>query len=260
MDYMHSSQRRSQIARCLTPCQDRADTTFIVKELCQRMSDPAHQSLAKLKRLARYLKRERQWRQTVSCAKKSEEVTTYSDSVTRTSSSAGVTLIGNHAFVAYTRKQMMIARSSAESELFAAALRVSESKGIVSLLFDLGYVMKPVLAIDIFHRQGIGRLNNIDVAYLWIQDQVRSKRLMVRRVMSERTWQISKPRRSAKQLSRSTPSHWGLPTWLKKGMLLRSKRWRCFGTLVQVQRFETGGKTRSSQNTGGYHSKHLQQR
>ena len=51
--------------------------------------------------------------------------------------------------------------------------------------------MKPVLAIDakatahIFHNQGIDRLNHIDVAYLWIQDEVRSKRLRVRRVKSE---------------------------------------------------------------------------
>ena len=53
---------RSQVARCLFFSQDRADTTFIVNELCQKMSSPNQQSLAKLKRLARYLKRERQWR------------------------------------------------------------------------------------------------------------------------------------------------------------------------------------------------------
>ena len=64
-------------------------------------------------------------------------------------------------------------------------------KGIVSLLKDLGYEMKPVLAIDatatehIFHRQGIGKLKHIDVAYLWMQDEIRSKRLRVRSVKSE---------------------------------------------------------------------------
>ena len=64
-------------------------------------------------------------------------------------------------------------------------------KGIVSLLRDLGYEKNPVLAIDakatehILHRQGIGKLKHIDVAYLWIQDEVRSHRLKVRRVKSE---------------------------------------------------------------------------
>ena len=48
---------RSQVARCLFLSQNRADITFIVNELCQRMSGPTQQSLAKLKRLVRYLKR-----------------------------------------------------------------------------------------------------------------------------------------------------------------------------------------------------------
>ena len=61
----------------------------------------------------------------------------------------------------------------------------------MSLLRDLGYEKKPVLAIDakatehILHRPGIGKLKHIDVSYLWIQDEVRSRRLQVRRVRSE---------------------------------------------------------------------------
>ena len=43
---------RSQVARCLFFSQDRADITFIVNELCQKMSDPNQQSLTRLKRLA----------------------------------------------------------------------------------------------------------------------------------------------------------------------------------------------------------------
>ena len=53
-------QLRSQVARCLFLSQDRADITFIVNDLCQKMSSPNQQSLAKLKRRPRYLKRERQ--------------------------------------------------------------------------------------------------------------------------------------------------------------------------------------------------------
>ena len=70
--------------------------------------------------------------------------------------------------------------------------------------------MKPVLAIDakatehILHRHGIGGLKHMDMAYMWTHEDVTSKRLKVRRV--RRMWQISVPRRSAKQLSRSTPS------------------------------------------------------
>ena len=56
-------------------------------------------------------------------------------------------LIGN-MLKAYTREHNIMARCSTESDLYEAALGASESKGIVSLLCDFGYVMKPVLAID----------------------------------------------------------------------------------------------------------------
>ena len=53
------------------------------------------------------------------------------------------------------------------------------------------YEKNPVLAIDakatehILHRHGIGKLKHIDVAYLWVQDEIRSQRLRVRSVRSE---------------------------------------------------------------------------
>ena len=68
---------RSQVARCLFLSQDRADKTFIVNELCQTMSNPTQQCVAKLKRLTRYLKRERQWGQVFKYEKTGEEVTMF---------------------------------------------------------------------------------------------------------------------------------------------------------------------------------------
>ena len=69
-------------------------------------------------------------------------------------------------------------KNSAKAELCAAALGASESEGIVSLLKDPGHEMKPVLAVDakatehILHIQGTGRPKHIDVACLWMQDEV----------------------------------------------------------------------------------------
>ena len=118
--------------------------------------------LAKLKRVVRYLQCERQWRQVF----KHERRSTFTDSdwagckETRKSSRAGEVMLGDHTVKAYMRKQKIIARSSAEAELSEAALGAPESKGIGSLLRDLGCKKKPVLAIDakatehIFHRKG----------------------------------------------------------------------------------------------------------
>ena len=106
----------------------------------------------------------------------------------RKSSSAGVMQLGSRTLDAKTRKQHIIVSCSAEAELCAAALGASDTKGMVWSFCDLGYEMKPVLSINakatehIFHRQGIGRLKHMDIAYLWMQDAVRSKRLRVRRV------------------------------------------------------------------------------
>ena len=92
---------------------------------------------------------------------------------------------------AYTRKQKSIAKSSEEAELYAAAWGASEAKGVQSMMHDLGFAVKPVLVIDvkatehILHRRGKGVMNHFDVAHLWLQDEVKSNRLKVRRVKSE---------------------------------------------------------------------------
>ena len=39
-------------------------------------------------------------------------------------------MLGRHTLKAYTRKQKVAAKSSAEAELYAAALGASESKGV----------------------------------------------------------------------------------------------------------------------------------
>ena len=100
-------------------------------------------------------------------------VLTDSDKETRKSSSAGVMMLGAHTLKAHTRKQKVIAKSSTEAELCAAALGASEAKGVQCMMCDLGFAVEPVLSIDakatehFLHRQGIGKLKHIDVAYLW---------------------------------------------------------------------------------------------
>ena len=71
------------------------------------MSSPTQQSLAKSKRLVRYLKRERQWGKVLKYGKQVEEVTKFTDSdwagckETQKSSSAGVVMLGEHDLKSY---------------------------------------------------------------------------------------------------------------------------------------------------------------
>ena len=125
----------------------------------------------------------------------SSEVTDFADSSwaggkeTRKSSSAEVSLVGRHLLKAYTRKQQIIARSSAEAELCVAALGASEERR-GGMMRDLGFAVKPVLVVDAkatehtLHRHGIGKMKHIDVAHLWLQDELKSNRMKVCRVKS----------------------------------------------------------------------------
>ena len=102
MDLEQISKNRFHVARCLFLSQDRADITFAVDELCQKMSDPTQHSFAKLNGLVRYLKGGRKWTQVCKVGDMSLEVIVFSDSdwaedkETRESSSAGVSLVGRH--------------------------------------------------------------------------------------------------------------------------------------------------------------------
>ena len=122
-------------ARCKFLSQDRTDITLAVKGLCPRRSDPSQHSFSKLKRLVRYPKGERQWIQVFELGDMSSDVT----KETRKSSSAGVPLVGRHLLKAYTRKQKIIARSSAEAELYTAALGASRANGVQTVMCDLGF-------------------------------------------------------------------------------------------------------------------------
>ena len=59
------------------------------------------------------------------------------------------------------------------------------------MMCDLGFAVTPVLIIDakatehILHRHGTGKMKHIDVVNTWLQDEVKSNRLEVRRVESE---------------------------------------------------------------------------
>ena len=93
-------------------------------------------------------------------------------------------MLGGHTLKAYTRKQMVIAKSSPEAELYAAALGASAANGVPKHDARLGLCSEASVE-HILHRQGIGKLKHIGVAYLWVQDEIRSQRLRVHSVRNE---------------------------------------------------------------------------
>ena len=101
-------------------------------------------------------------------------------------------MLGKHTLKAYTRKQKVIAKSSRGRAVAQRHWAASEAKVIQSMMCDLGFAVKPVLAIDakaiehMLHRQGIWEIEAHGCGVLvWVQDEIRSQRLRVRRVRSE---------------------------------------------------------------------------
>ena len=132
---------RSQVARCLFLSQDRANMTFHCERAVSKDVESKSTEPCQAKKACQVFIREKQWGQVFEYGKLAEELTVFPGSdwtgckETRQSSSAGVLMLGTHTLKAYTRKQKVIAKSSAEAELNAAALGASEAKGVQSMMF-----------------------------------------------------------------------------------------------------------------------------
>ena len=144
LDQTQSSNHRSQVARCLFFSQDRADNIRCERVVSKHVKHHTAEH-CNIEEVGQILERS----------------LTYSGSdwacckATRESRSAGMILLGNHTLNAYTARRQSCPQQR---------LRASESKGMVSLLCNLGYEIKTVVTNGAkatehtLHRHGIDRL------------------------------------------------------------------------------------------------------
>ena len=96
----------------------------------------------------------------------------------RKSTSGGVVMIGGHLIKAYSKTQALIAKSSAESELFGIVRATCEALGFITLVQDMGKEVKSRLHMDanaaqgIIDRQGLSKVRHLDSNTLWLQEQM----------------------------------------------------------------------------------------
>ena len=104
------------------------------------------------------------------------------DRATRSSLSAGVIMRGRHCLKVWTKKQQVVALSSAEGELYAAVKTASEGLGIQSVAKDLEITCRLNLHLDasatlsLVNRRGVGKAKHVDMQSLWIQEASKSNR------------------------------------------------------------------------------------
>ena len=93
-------------------------------------------------------------------------------------------MLGSYVLPTWSKTQSVIAKSSAESEMYAIVRASTEALGLLTSLKDVG--MPPVdsrvdadasAAKSIVEREGLGQVRHIDVDLLWIQEQQLRTRL-----------------------------------------------------------------------------------
>ena len=134
---------RALVARISYLSQDIPDLQFASMRVCCAMAKPSMQDMECVKRIGRcFVGKPRAkcwfgWQQ-------SGDLKAYSDAdwggdrATRRPVSAGVIMRGSRCLKVWTKKQQVVALSSAESELDAAVKTASEGLGIQSVARDLG--------------------------------------------------------------------------------------------------------------------------
>ena len=188
---------RMVAARCNYLSLDRPDIQFAVKESCRDMSSPTTGSLRRLKRIGKYLqgKPRAVWmfklQEDTGCLDVSTDANWAGCRKSRKSTSGGTIMRGSHCIKTWAKTQAVIAKSSAESELYAVVRGGCESLGMITLMKDFGVDIKVRIHIDsnaakgILERTGLHKIRHLDVDMLWMQGQVAKEILEVKKIKGE---------------------------------------------------------------------------
>ena len=161
------------------------------------MSSTTTGSLRRLTRIGRYLKAHPRlmWRYVLQSPQPELTVRTDADwagySRARKSTSGGSICIGQHCIKTWSKTQAVIAKSSAESELYGVVRGACEGLGIKTLCKGMGADMGIRLELDataakgILDRQGIAKVRHIDVICLCLQEQCAKKIVPLNKIPGE---------------------------------------------------------------------------
>ena len=110
---------------------------------------------------------------------------------TRKSVSSGNIRFGHHLLRSWSKDQSVIALSSGEAELYVTCMAAQQAMGIESMAREQGVDLEAIFlqmnanaAIGIIGRQGLGKVRHLHLSYFWLQDAVRSKQVVLRKVQS----------------------------------------------------------------------------
>jgi hypothetical protein len=190
---------RGLAARLNYMAQDNMFVQFPAKEICKNMSNPTRQDFAKIKRVVRFLKGMGDLSLLYAWQPEEEagKVMVYVDSdwagcrTSRRSTSGGVMCVGRHVLRTWSCTQSTVATSSGEAELIAMFEGAARGCGMQAILCEMGLLPSVSLlrvstdssvAKSFVATRGVGKMRHLEVKLLWLQEQVRNRRLKVLKV------------------------------------------------------------------------------
>ena len=188
---------RGVAARCNYLAFDRPDIQFATKEVCREMSRPTTGSLRRLKRIGQYLRGKPRLVWNYEMQMPCDIIDVYTDSNwagchrVRKSTSGGVAMIGSHCIKSWSKTQAVIAKSSAEAELYAVVRGGTEGLGMITLMADMGKLSRLQLHLDataakgIIERRGLSKVRHVDVNVLWLQETCARKEIPLNKIPGE---------------------------------------------------------------------------
>ena len=100
-------------------------------------------------------------------------------------------MIGSHCIRTWSSTQPSVTLSSGEAEYYGLVKAAGAGLGHQSLMLDLGVELPVVTwtdssaAIGIASRSGLGKLRHLETHTLWLQEKVRTKAIVVKKVRGE---------------------------------------------------------------------------
>ena len=158
------------------------------------MARPTEADWKRLEHVARYIMGRPRMKATYAWGQADTVLKAYSDSDwagdrrDRRSTSGGVVMLGGHCLKHWSKIQGVTAQSSGEAELYAAVRAASDAIGIQSQAADLGIIVDIELNVDakaamgMMNREGLGTTRHVEVKWFWIQEAIRQKRLILKKV------------------------------------------------------------------------------
>ena len=197
-----AQQYRAAVGKIMWAASERPDLAYVAKESARHLQHPTEKDHQRLTCILKYVQKTKSMQlQLVTKTKETETAQEKKDDVIhvyvdanwasdeqRRSTSGGIVWYRGCVIHYWSRTQPVIALSTCEAELLAVSAGAVEGRHIQNVLAELSRKATIRIYSDsssaraVVMRRGPGRLRHMEIRHLWLQDEMRAKRIEIRAV------------------------------------------------------------------------------